>query len=71
MNDIKDIAEAYIEFETKRSKDTFKTFEEKYNAIVKEYNDAEPGLYDRPVPGMDTESDSIFNGGWAVIETLD
>merc|ERR1719300_1921364 len=42
VNDIKDIAEAYIEFETKRSKDTFKTFEEKYNAIVKEYNDAEP-----------------------------
>merc|ERR1719342_1131480 len=50
VNDIKDIAEAYIEFETKRSKDTFKTFEEKYNAIVKEYNDVEPGLYDRPVP---------------------
>merc|ERR1719342_121802 len=49
VKDIKDIAEAYIEFETKRSKDTFKTFEDKYNAIVKEYNDAEPGLYDRPV----------------------
>ena len=60
VNDIKDIAEAYIEFETKRSEDTFKTFEEKYNAIVKEYNDAEPGLYDRPVPGMDTDSVDIL-----------
>merc|ERR1712133_27344 len=50
VNDINDIVEAYLEYETKRSKDTFKTFEEKYDAIVKEYNDAEPGLYDPPVP---------------------
>ena len=58
VNDINDIVEAYLEYETKRSKDTFKTFEEKYDAIVKKYNDAEPGLYDPPVPGMgihDTE----------------
>merc|ERR1712243_196515 len=50
VNDINDIVEAYLEYETKRSKDTFKTFEEKYDAIVKKYNDAEPGLYDPPVP---------------------
>merc|ERR1712133_17521 len=50
VNDINDIVEAYLEYETKRSKDTFKTFEEKYDTIVKKYNDAEPGLYDPPVP---------------------